>query len=91
VIESVTYSASHTAALVATDTDTPQIFAVEGKELRKLTFNNSDLLEQVRLGKTEDISFKSKDGTEVHALLTTPPDYVAGKRYFRLVQELSGD
>jgi dipeptidyl aminopeptidase/acylaminoacyl peptidase len=86
VIQSVTYSAGHTAALVATDTDTAQVFAVEGKELRKLTFNNSDLLEQVRLGKTEDINFKSKDGTEVHALLTTPPDYVAGKRYPILVR-----
>ena len=33
-----------------------------------------------RLGKTEEVSFKSKDGTEVHGLLTYPVGYQAGTK-----------
>ena len=33
---------------------------------------------ELQLGTTEEVSAKSKDGTEVHGLLTTPPGYVAG-------------
>src|SRR5207302_5073183 len=35
---------------------------------------------EVQLAPAEDVSFKSKDGTEVHGLLTKPVGYVAGTK-----------
>jgi dipeptidyl aminopeptidase/acylaminoacyl peptidase len=46
--------------------------------LTQLTHQNDALVAQLQLGQTEDVSFKSKDGTEVHGLLTKPVGYVAG-------------
>jgi dipeptidyl aminopeptidase/acylaminoacyl peptidase len=48
--------------------------------LAQLTHQNDALVEQLQLGQTEDVSFKSKDGTEVHGLLTKPVGYVAGAK-----------
>ena len=35
---------------------------------------------ELELGQTEEVSFKSKDGTEVHGLLTYPVGYVKGTK-----------
>lgn len=48
--------------------------------LRQLTKQNDALFSELSLGVTEDVSFKSKDGTEVHGLLTKPAGYVAGTK-----------
>jgi dipeptidyl aminopeptidase/acylaminoacyl peptidase len=48
--------------------------------LIQLTHHNDALLDTLQLGQTEDVSFKSKDGTEVHGLLTKPVGYVAGAK-----------
>src|SRR5213076_1718602 len=45
-----------------------------------LTHQNDALMAQQDLGETQDVSFKSKDGTEVHGLLTKPVGYVAGTK-----------
>jgi dipeptidyl aminopeptidase/acylaminoacyl peptidase len=45
-----------------------------------LTHQNDALFAELQLGKTEEVRAKSKDGTEVHGLLTTPPGYVAGTK-----------
>src|SRR5437660_5230665 len=37
-------------------------------------------MNELELGKTEDVNFNSKDGTEVHGLLTYPVGYVKGTR-----------
>ncbi len=58
-----------------------EVMALEGGRLRPLSWQNRDLMQKVTLGGVEGISFKSKDGTEVHAVVIKPPDYVAGKRY----------
>ena len=36
--------------------------------LRKLTSHNDALIAELQLGATEDVNFKSKDGTEVHGM-----------------------
>ena len=54
--------------------------------LRKLTSHNDALVAELQLQPAEDIAFKSKDGTEIHGLLTKPPGYVAGRRYPTLVR-----
>ncbi len=54
---------------------------VGGKmKFQPLTHQNDALFTELQFGKTEEVSFKSKDGTEVHGLLTTPPGYVSGTK-----------
>jgi dipeptidyl aminopeptidase/acylaminoacyl peptidase len=69
-------------AVVSSTTSQPdEIYAVEGRELRKLSNQNDAWLSQVRLARTEEISVGSKDGTEIHGFMVKPPDYQPGKRY----------
>jgi dipeptidyl aminopeptidase/acylaminoacyl peptidase len=49
-------------------------------KLRQLTHQNDALLAELDLGVTEGVEFKSKDGTEVHGLLTYPVGYVKGTK-----------
>src|SRR5260370_40592028 len=37
-------------------------------------------MSEIEWGATEEVSFKSKDGTEVHGLLTYPAGYVKGTK-----------
>jgi dipeptidyl aminopeptidase/acylaminoacyl peptidase len=63
------------------DTKHNEIYAMRtmGK-LEQLTHKNDELIAEIDWGKTEEISFKSKDGTEIHGLLTYPVGYVAGTK-----------
>ncbi len=76
----------HAAVLVSTDDAASEIFALDGGSLRKLTDHNEALMAELRLGRTEDINFKSADGTEVHGILVKPPSYEAGKKYPMLLR-----
>lgn len=76
----------HTALTVSSDLAPGEIHAVEGSGLRKLTAHNDLLVAEFQLQPAEDVAFKSKDGTEVHALLTKPIGYEPGKRYPTLVR-----
>jgi len=49
-------------------------------KFEQLTHHNDALLAELDLGQTEEVDFKSKDGTEVHGLLTYPVGYVKGSR-----------
>jgi len=71
-------AAGHTAVLYANDADTGEIYALEDGALRRLTTHNDALMAELELLPAEDIEFKSKDGTEVHGLLTKPADYKSG-------------
>ena len=71
----------HTAVAAATDLAATEIYALESGRLRKLTAHNDALLAGLQLGAVEDISFKSKDGTEVHGLMVKPPFFEDGKKY----------
>ncbi len=71
----------HSATLASSDTVAPEIFALEDGKLRKLTSHNDALLSELQLGAVEDISFKSKDGTEVHGMMIKPPSYTSAKKY----------
>jgi dipeptidyl aminopeptidase/acylaminoacyl peptidase len=78
-------AAGHTAVTAASDTVAPEIFALESGELRKLTSHNDGLLAEIQLGAVEDISFKSKDGTEIHGMMVKPPDFVPSRKYATLL------
>ncbi len=54
---------------------------VDGKmKFQPLTHQNDALFSELQLGTTEEVIAKSKDGTEVHGLLTKPANYVAGTK-----------
>ena len=68
----------------ATTTITSEVYSasVAGGKLKfqPLTHQNDALLRGAAARDDEEVSAKSKDGTEVHGLLTTPPGYVAGTK-----------
>jgi dipeptidyl aminopeptidase/acylaminoacyl peptidase len=57
-----------------------EIYAFENGALRQLTRQNDALFAELEIAPTEDVGFKSKDGTEVHGLLTYPVGYVKGTK-----------
>jgi len=67
--------------LAGSTTGTPEVHALEGATLRKLTKVNDDLLAQLQLATTEDFTSKSKDGTVVNGLVVKPASYAPGKKY----------
>jgi dipeptidyl aminopeptidase/acylaminoacyl peptidase len=71
----------HFAVAAANDTTAAEIFALESGKFRKLTSHNDALLSELQLGVPQDISFKSKDGTEVHGMMIKPPSFETGGTY----------
>ena len=72
--------AGHVAMLWSTDAVSPEICALEGTKLRKLTSHNDALVASLDLAKTENLSAKTADGNEAHGLLTMPLGYQAGTK-----------
>ena len=68
-------------ARVASATKPYEAYAVEGDSVRPLTHVNDAVLAELRLGTTEDISFRDKDGLTVGALLVKPAGFETGKKY----------
>jgi dipeptidyl aminopeptidase/acylaminoacyl peptidase len=73
-------AAGHVALLWSTDASDAEIYSLDGGKLHKLTAHNDALLAQRTLATTQDIAAKSKDGTDVHGLLTMPVGYQAGTK-----------
>ncbi len=80
VLSSWTVAGGCSAAISGGDTKYNEVYAAEGGALRQLTHHNDALFSELEIAQTEEVSFKSKDGTEVHGLLTKPVGYVAGTR-----------
>lgn len=57
-----------------------EVFAMRGNALAQISHQNDELLKELELPETELVSFRSKDGTEVHGLVTYPTGYVKGTR-----------
>jgi dipeptidyl aminopeptidase/acylaminoacyl peptidase len=55
-----------------------EVYVQDGSAMRQLTHQNDALMSELEIAPTEAVSFKSKDGTEVHGLLTKPVGYTAG-------------
>jgi dipeptidyl aminopeptidase/acylaminoacyl peptidase len=86
VVNQPTRVKGRTVVSSGTSTEAGELFAVDGSSLRKLSSHNDALLAEMQIAPAEDIAFRSKDGTEIHALLTKPLGYVAGRRYPTLVR-----
>jgi len=80
VISNYSTGGGNTIVTSSTDTKPTEIYAMEGGSLRQLTHQNDSFLAELKIANTEEVGFKSKDGTEVHGLLTKPVDYAAGTR-----------
>ena len=76
----ISAAGGHTALLWTTDSTSPEIYALEGKSLRKLTHHNDALVANLVLAPTTDLSAKASDGSEVHSLLTMPIGYTPGTK-----------
>lgn len=68
------------ALLAGSDEAPNEVHVFENGKLRRLTRQNDELFAALELGATEEVSFKSKDGTTVNGLLTYPVGYVKGAR-----------
>jgi dipeptidyl aminopeptidase/acylaminoacyl peptidase len=58
-----------------------EVYAVEEGKTRQLSHQNDSLLATLKMGETEEISVKSKDGTTINGYMVLPPDYEPGKKY----------
>jgi dipeptidyl aminopeptidase/acylaminoacyl peptidase len=67
--------------LTGTAKEPNEVAVLDKGSLRKISHVNDSLLAGWQLGTTEDFSSTSKDGTEVHSLLSKPVGYEAGKKY----------
>jgi dipeptidyl aminopeptidase/acylaminoacyl peptidase len=72
--------AGRTVTMSGGNTKANEIYVWEESGLRQLTHQNDALLAELDLGATEEVSFKSKDGTQVNGLLTYPVGYVKGTK-----------
>ena len=63
-----------------------EIFAVEASGLKRLSKVNDALMAQLKLSETENIHFKSKDGTDIEGFLFRPIGYTTGMRYPTLLR-----
>lgn len=78
------YDASPSGRVVmnlATATRSAEAFAFENGNVRALTHVNDSVFAALKVGTTEDVQFKDKDGFTVGALLVKPADFQAGKKY----------
>jgi dipeptidyl aminopeptidase/acylaminoacyl peptidase len=71
---------------LASDSAPPEIYALEGSTLRRLTHQNDDWLQGIQLGITEEFASRGKDGYEVHGIIVKPASYVVGRRYPTLLR-----
>jgi len=74
------------ALVVSTPTVPPEVYAVSGDTLRRLSHQNDAWLSGVQLAQTEGITAKGKDGTVVNGLLVKPLGFVTGRRYPALLR-----
>jgi dipeptidyl aminopeptidase/acylaminoacyl peptidase len=58
-----------------------EIYSWSGGQLSQLTSANAGLLDRVQTGEMKEITFNSKDGTEIAGFLVKPVGYEAGVRY----------
>jgi len=78
--------AGRIAALSSSPGQPAEIFALENGEARMLSGHNDALMANLKLGDVEEVSFPSRDGTEIHGFVTRPPDFQAGRRYPTLLR-----
>ncbi len=72
--------------LLASDSAPPEVYALEGTTLRKLTHQNEAWMRDIELGIPEEFASRGKDGYESHGMLLKPASYAPGKKYPTLLR-----
>jgi dipeptidyl aminopeptidase/acylaminoacyl peptidase len=81
-IEDLSVGKDGRIALTSSTTTHPtEVFAVQGKTVRRLSAQNDAWLDDLRLAPVEAITVRSRDGTPIHGFMVKPPDYRPGTRY----------
>ncbi len=82
VVNSPSMAGACSVAMSGGDDRHNEIYALNGNggPLRQLTHANDDVMAEIELGRTEEVTFKSKDGTVANGLLTYPVGYKAGTK-----------
>ena len=80
MVSAPTAAGSCSALLSSSDLQPSEIFAFENGALRQLTHQNAEVMASLETAPTQEVRFKSKDGTEIDGLLTLPLNYTAGTR-----------
>jgi dipeptidyl aminopeptidase/acylaminoacyl peptidase len=80
LVSNWTMAGGCSAVIAGGDAKASEVYRATGWSLTQLTHQNDALFASLDLGATEEVSFKSKDGTEVHGLLTKPVGYVTGAK-----------
>lgn len=57
------------------------LYKLRGRMVQKIFDANADLLDELLIGEKRKIAFMSKDGTDVEAFVTFPPNYDTNKSY----------
>jgi dipeptidyl aminopeptidase/acylaminoacyl peptidase len=70
---------AHIAALVDDPAHPPEVYAVDGTGMRRLSHQNEAWLAGIDLAPVEDTVLRSKDGTEVHGFLLLPLGGATGR------------
>jgi dipeptidyl aminopeptidase/acylaminoacyl peptidase len=78
VIGEFTMAHGKFALLYSNPTLPPEAFAFDGSAPIRQISHQNEWLKDVQLSPYQEISFKSKDGTEVHGFLLKPPGVTAG-------------
>lgn len=71
-------AAGHGAVLLSTPSAPTEIYALEGRNVRRLSHQNDAWLDEVAVASVRPTRFKAKDGTEVHGFEILPAG-VSGK------------
>ena len=80
IVSSWMTASGHSIVMSGGDMKYNEVYAFTGAALSPITHENDAMISALDLGATEEVAFKSKDGTEVHGLLTKPVGYVAGTK-----------
>ena len=73
--------AGHVVFVASKDDAAAKVYAFDNGVARVLSHQHDAWMKQLNIGAVEDVSFRAKDGNEVHGLVTKPPSYEAGKKY----------
>jgi dipeptidyl aminopeptidase/acylaminoacyl peptidase len=73
-------SAGRIAVMLSSDEAPAEVYALEAAGARALTRHNEAFLKGIQLGATRELSFRTRDGAEVHGLLTLPPSRQEGTK-----------
>ncbi|MDI1243391.1 MAG: S9 family peptidase [bacterium] len=80
VLSNWNHAAGLSVAISGGNNKAGEVYAFENGSIRQLSRHNDELFAEIELPQTEEVRFKSADGTDLSALLTYPVGYVKGSK-----------